>query len=168
MLLPAPVLAAASAPVFNLATPQLAGDILPGIRPSLTFARFSSGEEVQRYGLKVPRGATLRLQVLEPRGRPPVLTVIFSDTGQEDTLPTDTPPTPVWFGPLPLGRVSSDTITATGGGTYVILVQKSGPSGWLPYALGVNWTGPATGTWNWQSVWRAPWRFMAGIIWWVS
>lgn len=166
-LLPVPALAATSAPTFQLTTPQLQGEILPGAQGSLTFARFSPGEEVQRYGLTLPPGASLHVQVLEPPGHPPLEVVVFSNAGQEETLPTDTPPGRAWLGPLPLARTTDAQVTI-GGRQYVILLQTTAAPAWVPYALGVNWTAPALGRWDWASVWRVPWRLCAGVIWWLT
>lgn len=167
-LAPVPALAAPRTPTFVLTAPQATGDILPGTTPSLTFARFALGEEVQRYGLELTAGTQVTLTVLEPWGRPPLLAVAFSESGQEDTLPQETPPGRTWIGPLPLERVSRYRLTAAATGPYVVLLQKTAASGWLPYALGVNWTSPPLGSWSWRTAWRAPWRFMAGVVWWAS
>ncbi len=162
-----PALAATGTPSFDLTTPQLQAGSLPASGSSLLFARFSRGEEMQRYALVLPAGGRVDLSVLQPWGRTPVTVVVLSKTGIEFALPVSPRPTRLWLGPLALARVSHFTLDSLSGGLFAVMVQKTGHRHWQPYALGVNWQGgSALGAWNWRSALGAPWRFLRGLVWW--
>ncbi len=161
----APVLAAG--PSFQFAAPQLQARLLAqGPNPFLFLARFAPGEEGQSFGVMLPRGTTEVLQVLAPPHTPPAVVTVLFPGGQEETLPTGPGGGTLWFGPLRLRQVTRQTLTATTGGVYGLLVQSAGGSAWQPYALAGNWRG--SGLWNhlgWRELPLVPWWLLMGLLW---